>query len=971
MIVVVFLALGAWGADLAPRQVVPTTGPVRVCWTPSPETPLLTVDGAPVSADQRCLATASLPRFDGAGEAVTPRSAGPFRWHGPAVEPGLLPDGVHQVTRAPDGNLWIARCRDGLTRLQPRTGARRTWTSLDGLPEGCITEVSVDQDGRAWAITPARVAIVDPVDGLVEVRPFTDDDASVDAVHVDAEGRAWLGGQGGRLIGEDARGGEPMAWTGTALGAPGTLHAIRDDPQGRLWLSSDDRITRLAPQSGRYDLFRASHTPGTLPPGRPGPVAHAPDGAWVVVQPERPGAPPGGLVHLPEAADAPVGLLALPGLPEAPLSVTGTADGALWLADGAGVVRVDPARVEARRLAVRDGFVPGGPWLVPGCEPDVVQGAWEGGPRGATLARLHPDGRVEKLLAPAPLPPRGVLIRADDGVLLATADGFFSLEVERATWRVHPGFGEGLRGWSARRLRVVHTGPTGRTWLAGEEGLRVGRVVEGFAEVELPGSDAVLDVLEGVDGTTWIATEDELLARDVRGTLLRVVDDRGRPVTGVERLTSGAGRVWAWGAGGAWTVEGSDAVRQSAGPVRDLVLDADVAWVARSGEVRRIRGERSERIPLPWTVADARQLIVRDGALVQVRTPRGLWRQEGEGWSRVIGVEGPFVRGGDGTLWRWDPDGLHVLPLDAAAWRWVGLREGVPLPGEDARGPRVAADEVAVHALDGALAVEVEGRIVGDPQRRDPILDLDVHGTRWAALSGRGVLLRGEGYRILERTLVPGPARRVAVGPHRVCVAGSTTWCREDGRWKAVWGVLDLAAPLPAVDLAVDEEDRAWMLQPGALCVEGEGCRRLRGPAQTSLLVDADGAWVGGAQGLWRSEGPGSGTLVRPGGPVLDLARHPSGALFLATEDQGLVRYVPANGEVEASEVVLGTPPDPGGHTGQAVSQVAVTRRGDTWLTTGRSRHVLDPGPAARRDRWPWVAAPTPADPGCSAPARP
>ena len=72
------------------------------------------------------------------------------------------------------------------------------------------------------------------------------------------------------------------------------------------------------------------------------------------------------------------------------------------------------------------------------------------------------DDAILDALAPAPLPPAGVLVRTDDGVLLATTDGAWALDPGQAGWRPHPGFGEGLRRWSARRLAAVHVGPTGR-----------------------------------------------------------------------------------------------------------------------------------------------------------------------------------------------------------------------------------------------------------------------------------------------------------------------------------------------------------------------------------------------------------------------------------------------------------------------------------------------------------------------------
>jgi hypothetical protein len=691
-------------------------------------------------------------------------------------------------------------------------------------------------------------------------------------------------------------------------------------------------------------------------------VVLAPDGAWVLVLPERAEHAGGGLIHL--EADGGFRRLQLPGAPERPLRLHASPDGALWLSDAVGVVRVDPARREARRVAVGDGFVSGGPWVASTCGDSDVWASFSGTDQGPSLVRLGPDGAVLAALEPAPLPPPGVLVRTDDGVLLATADGAWELDPGRAGWRPHPGFGEGLRRWTARRLEVVHVGPTGRTWLAGEQGLRVGRVGGGWENATPPEQQGVEDVREHSDGSATVVAGSALFARDRLGRYLRVVDDGGRSVDGVQGLQPAAGGVlWAWGSGGAWTVSGSDAVRRLGAGVVDLVADGDRVWAVRADGVRVSDGLAFERVPLPRIMGAPGQVAARDGQLVVVRARGGLWRREGDDWFRLVGADGPLLRSSDGTLWRWDPDGLHVLPADADTWRFVGLGDASRSASDADPRPVMAADSVVVHALDGVLAVEVEGRVVGDTSRRDPIVDLDVHGTRWAALSRRGVLLRGDGYRLLERTSVPGPARRVALGPHRVCVAGTAVWCRSGGRWSTVFDVLDLPAPLPAVDLDVDEQDRAWSLHPGALCVEDRGCQGLRSPGQTALDVDGGVAWIGSLQGLVRVEGR-TRTLVLPEEAVLDLDRGPGGALWLATERSGVVRWSP---DGALAEIGHGDDPRGGPNT---VSRVAVSRAGSVWIEQGGARHVhLDAEPT---DRWPWVERVRPReDPRCSPRSRP
>lgn len=957
---IVWLLALVWtaaGSDLEAREVRTTSGQRLLCWAPPPlpadlDAPVderLFVDGVPTWAAQRCRRVgadeAGEIRREPDAEPEPVRAPGPLRWHGPALEPPLLPAGVQQVARAADGAIWLARCESGLTRIHPGTGERHTWTVRDGLPPGCITQVATTDTGQAWALTPDRAARVHPADGPVEIVVFDEEDrASVGALLVARDGTVWLGGQGGRLRGLRTDGTE-RRFSGARLGALDSIHALAEAPDGALWISTPGRLTRLDPSTGSFSV-RVSHgARPELPPGRPGPVVNAEDGAWVVVRPERPGDPSTGLVHLTDDGFEP---LSLPGMPELPLSMVRTEDDALWIADGRGLVRVAPDRSEARRVAVRRGFVPGGPWVLPS-DDDSVWAAYEGSSSGATLVRLGPDGAQRQSLSPMTLPPPGVLVRADDSVLLATTDGLWRLRADQARWERHPGFGDGLRGWSARRLLAIHTGPSGRTWLAGEEGLRVGRPDTGFSDATPPGAKRVMDVHEGALGTTTLATDVGLFARDRLGRLLRVVDDGGRAVTGAEHVdVAGDGTLWAWGTGGAWTVTGSDAERRLGGPVQDLVVVGDQIWTVRS-DVRVLRGDRFVRQDLPRGIVRPAQVAVRDGQPLWVRDQSGLWRRDGDTWRRAVGVEGPFQRSRDGTLWRWDPDGLHVLPPDAGTWRWVGLPTRQPALDAPETTPPIAADAIVVHALAGVLAVEVEGRVLGDPLRADGIVDLDVHGTRWAALSRRGVLLRGDGYRLLERSYVPGPARRVALGPRQVCVAGTAVWCRQDGRWQPVLELLDLPAPLPAVALQVDDQGRAWSLHPGALCRQGSGCRGLPGVTQTSLVLAEDVAWVGALQGLYQVQTSGPRSRIWSEAPVRDLALAADGGLWLATDGLGLVRWSPQG---EARTVGLGH--DPREPEPRVTDEVSVSRSGHVWVRQGDSRLVL-PGPTRTLARWPWA----------------
>lgn len=968
------LTLAVLGLALASppavRVVHTSAGEAWTCWEPlgGPDPvydgafdTLLRVGSRTVWASQRCVRGQSA--VSSVGDAGWTVDAGPAaadvpsRFVGWLPEPSGLPTGTLDVVRAPDGALWMPRCRQGLTRLDPVSGARRTWTERDGLPPGCVVGVSVDDAGSAWAIASDRATRLSP-EGLdrLTVRFDPVHSSAVTAVTIGG-GRLWLAGQGGRIRGlplteatvhhlERTAGEVPVPeerrFDGGSLGALSAVSALRYGPDGRLWISSRGRLTALEPEEGRFRVWVARGPDAELPEGRPGPVVFAPDGAFVLVLPDAVEASPAVLLRI-DAQDA-VERVDLPGLPMRPLRLHATDDGALWIADEDGLVRVDPERRAARRVAVGRGYVPGGPWAVQACAPDQVWAAFEGGPQGSTLHRLGPGGEVLARRGPVPQPSAGRLVPVDDGVLLATREGFWQPDLDRARWVPHPGFGDGLRGWSAEHLHRIVTGASGRTWIVGRDGARVGQVERGFEELPPLGSDpAVFDVQEAPDGSTYLAAAEGLMVRDGTGRLLRVVDDSDRAVRRVDRLAlSPSGDLWAWGEGGAYIVRGSDATRELAGPVFDLLFEGEARWWVRSDGIYTEDPGGRRRADVPRQVRRVEQIAVRDGALAWIGSAEGLWRPAAGHWSRVPGSDGgELLRSRDGTLWRWDPDGLHLLPAGEGAWRWVGL------PGRDEpevdRAPDglIAADALTVVSVPGVLAVRVAGRLVGDPYHPDPIIDLDVRGDRWAVLSARGVLVRGQGYRLIEQSFAPGPARRVAVAPRGACVAGVGVWCRDAQGWHRTLRPSELPAPLPAVDLQVDDEGRAVSLHPGAWCRQGMGCRGLPGLGQTSLSVRDGRVIYGSTQGLREIDAAGS-TRALWSGAVLDMVQAPRG-LWLATEQQGLVELT------DDAARSLGVPYDPRGLSAAAVHQVARARSGVVWIRVGDALHAIDVRPEGSR----------------------
>jgi len=61
---------------------------------------------------------------------------------------------VQSVAVDPDGSVWVATADAGLARLDPATGAWRSYRASLGLPSDEVREVTID-----WGRTPRRVLI--------------------------------------------------------------------------------------------------------------------------------------------------------------------------------------------------------------------------------------------------------------------------------------------------------------------------------------------------------------------------------------------------------------------------------------------------------------------------------------------------------------------------------------------------------------------------------------------------------------------------------------------------------------------------------------------------------------------------------------------------------------------------------------------------------------------------------------------
>ncbi len=206
------------------------------------------------------------------------------------------------------GRLWVGTYRGGLARFDPRTGAFEVHHHVANDPttisDDEIWAMANDPDGAVWLATNAGVDRLDPDRGIVTehlktptaggfsftgaralqfdsagnlwignfggltMRPrnggapvhyqHADDDAhslandAVVALHFDRSGRLWVGTLGGGLSVRNPANGQFTTYTGFPSNV---VNAIEEDDRGRIWISTNQGLSRFTPATGTIESY--------------------------------------------------------------------------------------------------------------------------------------------------------------------------------------------------------------------------------------------------------------------------------------------------------------------------------------------------------------------------------------------------------------------------------------------------------------------------------------------------------------------------------------------------------------------------------------------------------------------------------------------------------------------------------------------------------------------------------------------
>ncbi len=208
----------------------------------------------------------------------------------------LASDFIFDIQEDRHGNLWVATNGGGLSMLDRKSGAVKTYRhdgdDLNSISGNMLRRLHIDEQGIIWIAT--RGAGLNRFDPAKEV--FThfaigrNNDGSfgtIFALHPAGDSALWIGGDHGLSRLDTAKNTFETfpadTASATSLGNF-SVRAIEVDSSGRVWLGSfGGGLSRLDPESGRFEHFRhAADDPATITSDRVSTIFEDSDGRlWV------------------------------------------------------------------------------------------------------------------------------------------------------------------------------------------------------------------------------------------------------------------------------------------------------------------------------------------------------------------------------------------------------------------------------------------------------------------------------------------------------------------------------------------------------------------------------------------------------------------------------------------------------------------------------------------------------------------
>jgi signal transduction histidine kinase/ligand-binding sensor domain-containing protein len=482
---------------------------------------------------------------------------------------------VWALARTTDGYLWLGT-DDGLVRFDGVGFTRYPPDGDNSLPSAPVRALHVDREGRLWIGFAAGEGIRVVRDGRVV--SMADGPTWIRALTSDAAGTVWAGGAEGLFVFERGQ----WQQLGPEHGVPaGEVHTLSVDPRGDLWIGAGTTLQRRSRD-------RVHHTE-VVEGFRRGVTHDAAGRVWV-------GTSRTGVERLEDR-------LIAGDRPGAGTVLTHDRAGNLWVGTaGQGLWRIQHQNVAAPRVEVATielGILNNGVWSI--LEDD--HGIWVGTNSGLNLLAPHRLTPITNL---------GIVrsVEAADArsLWVGTTEGLRRLDTSSA--EVAGGTVQ-LRNTD---VRLIHRDVRGRVWLATSRGF--GRLIEGrFVPFEAARhvTTDVTAIESDATGQVWIA--------DSKHGVFSLRDDRvialpsatNEPLRDVTVLHADAtGRLWVVADAGRRVVTASGDAVEPFGPANGPGCDPSVwgsintveetsrgdLWFATSAALVRFRDSRCAALSL-------------------------------------------------------------------------------------------------------------------------------------------------------------------------------------------------------------------------------------------------------------------------------------------------------------------------------------------------------------------------------------
>ncbi len=203
--------------------------------------------------------SATSPELENLDESVDLRD---LRFEEVELFPNHSAGRIKAITQCHNGLMWIGT-RQGLIRYdgQRVRSFFRDPQDLSSIPDDSITKLHIDLKSRLWVGTVRGVALYIPEkESFIRfLQPKLTGDQSisnqVNGIVHDKDGTIYTTNEAGHLYKYDE---EKKQFTRLNSSHLGAVKSLTTDPQGRLWVGSNDKLTRIDPNTLEEKVFRDS-----------------------------------------------------------------------------------------------------------------------------------------------------------------------------------------------------------------------------------------------------------------------------------------------------------------------------------------------------------------------------------------------------------------------------------------------------------------------------------------------------------------------------------------------------------------------------------------------------------------------------------------------------------------------------------------------------------------------------------------